>query len=370
MNNIIKNKHFDIINPFKLKKYVWNNNIKLDNIKEVYENSKTYEIFKKPKQNKIKRKITAPPYSFQIDITVFKPFKNKKFCFSLIDIESRKAFMYILKNKWLDEINHYFKIFINDMNEQKIKINSITGDLEFNKKAFVNICNDNNIKTYFIKSADEHIINKGSNVLGIIDRFTRTIKHYLNKYLNKINWNDWPNALDTILNVYNDLPHRGLYNYKYWPNDVFKNSKLLLDKFNENLFNENKNKPKYNIGDVVRKIKNNNIFDKEKANFSDELYIIVNIVKNRYSIENLKTNEADNKLYKYNELLLTKNSGLDDNKESQKINNFEKKIKIKNKLKKESVDKKNIISDDIRTRKEKKDFINDTDIKKRLRSNK
>ena len=30
MNNIIKNKHFDIINPFKLKKYVWNNNIKLE----------------------------------------------------------------------------------------------------------------------------------------------------------------------------------------------------------------------------------------------------------------------------------------------------------------------------------------------------
>ena len=194
MNNIIKNKHFDIINPFKLKKYVWNNNIKLDNIKEVYENSKTYEVFKKPKQNKFKRKITAPPYSFQIDITVFKPFKNKKFCFSLIDIESRKAFMYILKNKWLDEINHYFKIFIDEMNKKKIKINSITWDLEFNKKAFVDICNDNNIKTYFIKSADEHIINKGSNVLGIIDRFTRTIKHYLIKYLNKINWNDWPNS--------------------------------------------------------------------------------------------------------------------------------------------------------------------------------
>jgi len=69
-------------------------------------------------------------------------------------------------------------------------------------------------------------------------------------------------------------------------------------------------------------------------------------------------------------LLLTKNNGLDDNKESEKIKNFENNLKIKNKLKKDSVDKKNIISDDIRTRKEKKDFINDTDIKKRLRSNK
>lgn len=69
-------------------------------------------------------------------------------------------------------------------------------------------------------------------------------------------------------------------------------------------------------------------------------------------------------------MLLTKNNGLDDNKESEKIKNFENNLKIKNKLKKDSVDKKNIINDDIRTRKEKKDFINDTDIKKRLRSNK
>ncbi len=99
MDNIIKNKHFDIINPFKLKKYASNNKLDLGDLKNVYDNSKTHEIFKKPKINKIKRMITAPPYSFQIDITVFKAFKNKKFCFTLIDIESRKAFMYILKNK-------------------------------------------------------------------------------------------------------------------------------------------------------------------------------------------------------------------------------------------------------------------------------
>lgn len=57
---------------------------------------------------------------------------------------------------------------------------------------------------------------------------------------------------------------------------------MLNNKFKDNLLNENKNIPKFNIGDVVRKIKNKNTFDKEKANFSDELYIIVEIVKNRY----------------------------------------------------------------------------------------
>ncbi len=184
MNDIIKDNYFDIINPHKFKKYVKNNNIQIDknDIDNVYKEWKTHEVFKKPQKNKFTRITTAPPYSFQIDITVFKPYKNKKFCLTLIDIESRKAFMYILKNKWMDEIITNFKKFIDEMNNEKIKINSITGDLEFNKKAFIDICEKNNIWTYFIKSADEHILKKGWNVLGIIDRFTRTIKHYLNKY--------------------------------------------------------------------------------------------------------------------------------------------------------------------------------------------
>ena len=128
MDKLIKNNQFDIIAPYKMKKYASNNNVNigLGRFDNVYNESKTYEIYKKPQQMKIKRKITAPPYSFQIDITIFKPYKNKQYVFSLIDIESRFAFMYILKNKTLLEIIDKFKIFINENKEQNININSIT----------------------------------------------------------------------------------------------------------------------------------------------------------------------------------------------------------------------------------------------------
>ncbi len=100
MDKLIKNNDFDIIDPTILKAYSKNNNVNigLGRMENVYNNSQTYEIFKKPIKQKLK-KITAPPYSFQMDITVFKPFRYKKFTLTLIDIESRKAFMYVLKNK-------------------------------------------------------------------------------------------------------------------------------------------------------------------------------------------------------------------------------------------------------------------------------
>jgi hypothetical protein len=163
--------------------------------------------------------------------------------------------------------------------------------------------------------------------------------------------------------MYNDLPHRWLFNFKYSPNNIFKNYDLLNKKFLNNIEKENKNIPKYNIGDVVRKIKNNTVFDKEKSNFSDELYIIVNIIKNRYRIENLKTSQEDKKLYKYNELLLTKNTGFNNNEENENQKNYNKNLKVDRQLKKEGVENKNIINNN--------DLNNDNNnIKNRLRNNK
>ena len=45
--------------------------------------------------------------------------------------------------------------------------------------------------------------------------------------------------------------------------------------------NEIKKIPWFEFGDIVRKIKRKNTFDKEKPNFWENLYIIIGIEKNR-----------------------------------------------------------------------------------------
>lgn len=102
---------YDFINQNIIKKYAENKNIDLNNdvINAVYKNSNVDEMFKKPKNYKKKMlKISAPPFSFQCDITVFSKFRTHQFCLTFIDIQSRYAFMYLLKNKTLDEIIYGF----------------------------------------------------------------------------------------------------------------------------------------------------------------------------------------------------------------------------------------------------------------------
>ena len=111
----------------------------------------------------------------------------------------------------------------------------------------------------------------------------------------------------------------------------------------------------------MRVILPKNIYDKEKERFWDDLYIIINIINNKYKLLNFKTSEEVKRLYKHNELLKTNNDMIYNNKKNDIIINHNKKIKVKRNLKKEGVDNKNIIND--RTRKQKED----NNIKNRLR---
>ena len=160
MNQLLNNNNFNIISKNKIKKYAEKNNITINNIDDNY-NNEINEIFKKPAPIK-QRKIIAPNHSFNIDIIVMPWYKKLKYILCLIDINSRKSFIYILKNKWLNEIIEKFNIFLNDLKQNKGLINSITGDNEFNKKNFIDLMDSNKIQKYFIIATDEHIIKKSN----------------------------------------------------------------------------------------------------------------------------------------------------------------------------------------------------------------
>jgi hypothetical protein len=89
------------------------------------------------------------------------------------------------------------------------RVESIEGDSEFASKEFITLNKEKGIRVYTNVAADNHFTT--GNKLGIIDRFTRTLKENLKKYRESIGKiGNLPNIIQSMINMYNDSPHHGI----------------------------------------------------------------------------------------------------------------------------------------------------------------
>ena len=109
--------------------------------------------------------------------------------------------------------------------------------------------------------------NEGKSVIA--ERFIRTLKNKIYKHMTAISKNVYYDALDDIVNKYNNTVHRTI---KMKPIDVTNDS---FAEYNEE---SNKKDPKFKIGDHVRISKYKNIFAKGYTpNWSEEVFIVSKI---------------------------------------------------------------------------------------------
>ena len=95
------------------------------------------------------------------------------------------------------------------------------------------------------------IHNEGKSVVA--ERFIRTLKYKIYKYMTAISKNVYINKLDDIVNEYNITCHRTI---KMKPVDVKDNTYIDFEK------EVNDEDPKFKFGDYVRISKSKNIFAK------------------------------------------------------------------------------------------------------------
>ena len=108
----------------------------------------------------------------------------------------------------------------------------------------------------------------------IAERFIRTLKNNIYKYMISISKNGYIDKLDVIVNKYNNTYHSTT---KMKPVDV--KSSTYID-FNKEINDENS---EFKIGDIVRISKYKNIFSKGyTSNWSEEVFVIKK-VKNTVS---------------------------------------------------------------------------------------
>ena len=183
--------------------------------------------------------------------------KGIRFLLCVIDIFSKYVWVVPLKDKKGISIVKAFQSILKQLNKKPNKIWVDKGS-EFYNAYFKKWLRDNDIVMY-----STH--NEGKSVAA--ERFIRTLKSKIYKYMTSISKNVYIEKLDDIVNKYNNTYHTTI---KMKPTDVKDNTYINADK------EINNKDPKFKVGDHVRISKYKNIFAKGwyMPNWSEEVFVI------------------------------------------------------------------------------------------------
>ena len=181
--------------------------------------------------------------------------KNKGIKYLLCAIDLHRKYPPLKDKKGISIVNAFNKI-IKQSNRKSNKISVDQGG-EFYNNVFEKWLSDNNINMY-------STYNEGKSVVA--ERFIRTLKNKLYKYMTATGKNVYYNVLDDVVNKYNNTKHSTI---KMKPIDVGDNNKRVhIDEHNEK-------DSKFKVGDRVRISRYKNIFAKGYApNWSSEIFIV------------------------------------------------------------------------------------------------
>ena len=178
--------------------------------------------------------------------------KGIRFLLCVTDIFSKYAWVVPLKDKKGISIVKAFQSILKQSNRKPNKIWVDKGS-EFYNAYFKKWLQDNNI----IYSAH----NKGKSVVA--ERFIRTLRSKIYKYMGSISKNAYIDKLDDIVDEYNNTYHTTI---KVKPIEVKDNTYINTD----NIMGS-----KFNVGDHVRISKYKNIFaEGYTPNWSEEVFVI------------------------------------------------------------------------------------------------
>ena len=182
--------------------------------------------------------------------------KGIRFLLCVIDIFSKYAWVVPLKDKKGISIVKAFQSILKQSNRKPNKIWVDKGS-EFYNAYFKNWLRNNDIVMYSTHNERKSVV---------AERFIRTLKSKIYKYLTSISKNVYIDKLDDIVDEYNNTYHTTI---KIKTADVKDNTYINADQ------EINNKDPKFKVGDHVRISKYKNIFAKVyMPNWSEEVFVI------------------------------------------------------------------------------------------------
>jgi hypothetical protein len=171
----------------------------------------TNELFASPPPTRRKKfaKIAFPPDSFQIDVVFMNRYKAANRGLTafllLVEVNSRRAFAYVLKDTKMETILASYRKFLQDVQD---KPHFVKGDDEFSARKFVAANDAKDITVITGTAKDEHVTQ--GDPLGIIDSLVRTLRRLIEKRIAADDDPKWTSWLGEIVDTYNATPHGSL----------------------------------------------------------------------------------------------------------------------------------------------------------------
>ena len=326
-----KQHNYDGVNELFRKAKLLNNSIKRGVVSEWLKLQTVNQLTHSQPTNKPENLpiYAEDKWSYQIDLTFLPMYKDENdgnyVMFTAINIDSRYAFASFSKNK---EGATILKL-LNDFYDDCGICNAITMDsgTEFTNKECMKWFQEKEIKTYFVVG--------DSHKLGIINRFHRTLKSKIEKYMLANDSTRWIDILATIIKNYNNTVNRGIgYTPKEGMNSM--NVSNFVSKARESTVRIQSHKPVYEVGQLVRILKERKVFAKTQVLYSEEVYKIFKINLNTVSVADDDENVYTGIKKKY--LLILPTDYKPDMAIGKQKKQVEAKHKVKSKIKKEGVD--------------------------------
>ena len=268
---------------------VKNKGITYNEARNFIQNQESSQLFKKPLRIKHYFPIVSK-YKFEIlqaDIADFSNIasanKNYNYLLVTVDVFSRFAFVIPLRNKRGDTITEAITEIIDETAPSIL--NTDLGS-EFISNSFRKFIKEQGTEINYVDVGDH-------KRLGIVDRFIRTLREKLNKYMTMHNTTTYIDVLQKIVYNYNNTYHSGI---KKTPAEVENEDKDVIKLTNQKYNKAKLEEVKFNVNDIVRCVINLKAFEKKSLpKWSKTVHKIVEVFPHSYKLDN-------DKIYKYYEL--------------------------------------------------------------------
>jgi hypothetical protein len=231
-----------------------------------------HKEYRKPKTF-LKVKVFNKDDIWGADLVEMKKDEDYKYILTVIDLYTKYAWAFPLKNKTGNTIKNTFEDLFEEEPDRIPKKLYVDNGSEFYNKTFLDFLKHNNIEIYStFNQPDER--SQGPSHNPVIERFNRTLKNFMWKEFTIQGNQKWLKILPKILNFYNHKIHRTI---GVSPEEASDNPEIIKDKLKEKITeNNNENeKQKFKIGDRVRIFKWKNKFEKGFTHkWSKEIFVI------------------------------------------------------------------------------------------------
>lgn len=249
-------------------------------VKQFLKENEVHQLFRKPQKGKGNPKIHGKIGHYQADLTYLTKYKkqnsNYHILLNVINVNTRYAYAEALKDKKRETVLQALDIIRQKalVDGRPITVLQTDNGTEFINNITINWMQQHHITPKYCQKEDK-------KCLGVAERFNRTIKLMIEKYLTSKDSNRWIDQLKHFVQNYNSSYHSGIQSIPERL-ELFDEAELIRGKIKHN---KDLDDLPISKGDFVRLLNKRGTFEKEGQRYSGRIFIVEKVGLNSIKVQ-------------------------------------------------------------------------------------